>query len=59
MEGEATGATDPFRQGDWARFVVFTKLDKSGDWRTAIASVPFRIEDNVVREEANPLRVKH
>jgi hypothetical protein len=59
MEGEATGARDPFRQGDLARFVLFTKLDKSGDWNTAIASVPFRIEDNVIRDEANPLRVKH
>lgn len=59
MEGEATGARDPFRQGDLARFVVFTKLDKSGDWNTALASVPFRIEDNVIRDEANPSRVKH
>ena len=59
MEGEATGASDPFRQGDSARFVVFTKRDKSGDWNTAIPSVPFRIEDNVIRNEANPLRVKH
>ena len=59
MEGEATGARDPFRQGDMARFVVFTKLDKSGDWKTAVASVPFRIEDNVIRDEANPTRVKH
>jgi hypothetical protein len=59
MEGEATGARDPFHQGDLARFVVFTKLDKSGDWTSAIPSVPFRIEDNVIRDEANPLRVKH
>jgi len=59
MEGEATGARDPFRQGDLARFVVFTKLDKSGDWNTAVASVPFRIEDNVIRDEANPVRVQH
>ena len=59
MNGEATGARDAFRQGDLARFVVFTKLDKSGDWTTAIASVPFVIEDNVVRDDATPFRVKH
>ncbi len=59
MEGEATGARDPFRRGDLARFVVFTRLDKSGDWNSAIASVPFPIEDSVIRDETNPLRVKH
>jgi hypothetical protein len=58
MEEEATGARDAFRQGDLARFVVFTKLDKSGDWTTAIASVPFVIEDNVTRDDPTPLRVK-
>ena len=58
MEEEATGARDQFRQGDLARFVVFTKRDKSGDWSTAIPSAPFRIEDNVIRD-ANHLRLKH
>src|SRR5215510_1468683 len=53
MEGEATGARDQFHQGDLARFVVFTKRDNSGDWSSAVSSVPFRIEDNVIRDEAN------
>ena len=58
MEGEATGARDPFHQGDLARFVVFTKMGQSGDWKNAIPSAPFRIEDNVIRDEKNPSRVK-
>ncbi len=58
-DGEATGARDPFRKGDLARFVVFTKLDKAGDWKTAIPSASFTIEDDVLRDENNPLRVKH
>jgi hypothetical protein len=59
MEGEATGAREPFRKGDLARFVVFRELDKTGDWLSAIPSVPFLIEDDVIREESGPFRVKH
>ncbi len=59
MEGEATGAHDAFRKGDVARFVVFRKMDKSGEWLSAIPSVPFVIEDDVVRGEDESFRVKH
>jgi hypothetical protein len=59
MEGEATGAVDAFHQGDSARFVVFTKRDTSGDWNSAIPSAPFRIEDNVIRDQTIPVRVEH
>lgn len=38
LEGEATGAREPFRKGDLARFVVFRKLDKTGNWQSAIPS---------------------
>lgn len=44
MDWEATGARDAFRKGDRARFVVFKKL---GDWRNAVASEAFIIEDDV------------
>lgn len=33
MGGEATGAREPFRKGDLARFVVFRKTDKQADWQ--------------------------
>ena len=59
MEGEATGADDSFRKGDLARFVVFRKLDRSGDWQNAITSVPFAIEDDVIREGNTSFRLKH
>ena len=59
MEGEATGATEPFRKGDLARFVVFRKMDKRGDWQSAIASVSFPIEDDVIRNENDSFRVRH
>lgn len=59
MEGEATGAREPFRKGELARFVIFTRMDKTGDWRSAVASAPFYIEDDVVRDENDSFRVRH
>src|SRR5690349_17999628 len=59
MDGEATGAREPFRKGDLARFVVFRKLNKSGDWQSAVPSVPFQIVDDVLRDENSSFRVKH
>lgn len=50
MEGEATGAREPFRKGDLARFVVFRRMDKQADWQTAIPSPAFTIEDEVDKE---------
>ena len=58
MEGEATGATEPFQKDDRARFVVFRRLAKQVDWRNAVASDPFIIEDEVSRQSV-PFRVKH
>lgn len=55
MEGEATGARDAFQKGDRARFVVLRKV---GDWRGAVASDAFIIEDDVPRD-SGPSRVKH
>jgi hypothetical protein len=59
MEGEATGAREPFQKGDMARFVVFRRLDKEVDWRYAVPSVPFQIEDQVIRGEDDSFRVQH
>ena len=59
MGSEATGAREPFRKGDLARFVVFRDVGARGDWKTAVASAPFRIEDDVVRDENNSFRVTH
>jgi hypothetical protein len=59
MGSEATGAREPFRNGDLARFIVFRNVGARGDWKTALASAPFRIEDDVVRDENNSFRVKH
>ena len=58
MEGEATGAREPFQKDDKARFIIFKTLGKELDWRNAIASEPFIIEDDVSRENG-PFRVKH
>jgi len=58
MDGEATGAREPFQKNDTARFIVFRSLGKEVDWRNAIPSDPFVIEDDVSREGI-PLRVKH
>lgn len=51
MDWEATGATEPFQKGDMARFVVFTNIENGIDWQNAIPSVPFYIEDDVIRYE--------
>lgn len=59
MDWEETGAREPFRKGDLARFVVFRRLGQKADWETAIPSTPFVIEDDVVRDEGPPFRVKH
>jgi hypothetical protein len=58
MDGEATGAREPFQKNDKARFIVFRSLGKEPDWRSAIASEPFIIEDEVLRDSV-PFRVKH
>jgi hypothetical protein len=58
MEGEATGAREPFQKDDKARFIVFKRLGKEVDWRNAVASESFIIEDEVSRESV-PFRVKH
>jgi hypothetical protein len=59
MEGEATGAREPFQKGDRARFMVFRRLDKGADWRYAVQSAPFYIEDQVIRGEDGAYRVRH
>ena len=58
MEGEATGAREPFQKGDQARFVVFRTVSMNADWQNAIASKSFVIEDDVVRDNGQ-FRVKH
>lgn len=58
MDGEATGARDPFSKGDSARFVVFRQIGQRVDWGTAIASEPFQIQDQVIRDSEN-YRVAH
>lgn len=58
MEGEATGAREPFQQNDRARFVVFTRLGNEVDWRDGVTSDAFIIEDDVPRHDV-PFRVKH
>lgn len=58
MEGEATGAREPFQKGDQARFVVFMTTDKNNAWKDAIPSVPFIIQDQVMRD-GNSYRVAH
>src|SRR5258708_7777746 len=57
-EWEATGAREPFQKRDLARFVVFRTIEKEIAWQTAVASVPFTIEDQVDREDG-PFRIKH
>ena len=58
MDGEATGAREPFQKGDLARFIVFKSVSKEPDWKKAIASKSFVIEDDVVRDGVQ-FRVKH
>ncbi len=59
MDGEATGARVPFRKGDMARFVIFTRIENGIDWQNAIPSVPFHIQDDVIREENDSFRIQH
>lgn len=59
MGDEATGAREPFRKGDMARFVVFTKINGKVDWATSVASMPFYIQDDVIRDKNDSLRIKH
>ena len=58
MEGEATGAREPFQKDDRARFVVFTTANKNDAWKTAIPSAPFVIQDQVIRGNGS-FRVRH
>jgi hypothetical protein len=58
MDGEATGARSTFSKGDSARFVVFRHIGERVDWGTAIASEPFQIQDQVIRDSEN-YRVAH
>jgi hypothetical protein len=58
MEGEATGAREPFQKGDRARFIVFTTANKNDAWKTAIPSAPFVIQDQVIHGNV-PSRVRH
>ena len=58
MEGEATGARESFQKGDQARFVVFTTTNKSYASQTALTSVPFVIQDQVIRGDSS-FRLKH
>src|SRR5262245_27504427 len=59
MDGEATGAREPFTKGDMARFVVFREIRKGANWQTAIPSIPFYIEDQVLRDGETNFRIKH
>ena len=38
---------EPFQKDDKARFIVFKRIGKEVDWRNAVASEPFVIEDEV------------
>ncbi len=58
MEGEATGARARFQKGDLARFMVFRTVGKDLGWKTAVASKPFVIEDDVPKD-AGSFQVKH
>jgi len=57
MDGEATGAREPFTKGDMARFVVFREIRKGANWQTAILSIPFYIEDQVLRNGGSNYKV--
>ena len=59
MEGEATGARIPFQKGDMARFVIFPRIENGVDWQSAIPSVPFYIQDDVIRNENDSFRIQH
>ena len=57
--GVAVGAMEPFRKNDTARWVVFRQVFPSANWKTAVDSMPFRIEDDVQRNGDSPFRVQH
>jgi hypothetical protein len=60
VSDEATGAREPFRKGDRARFVAFRDVSNGNAWNTAIVSETFVIEDDVIRDENSPsLRIQH
>ena len=59
MSGSAVGAMDEFHKNDLARWVVFRQVSPSANWKTAVASQPFRIEDDVQRNEGGPFRIQH
>ena len=59
MSGSAVGAMDPFAKNDLARWVVFREVFPSANWNTAVASEPFRIEDDVQINEGGPFRIQH
>jgi hypothetical protein len=59
MSSAAVGAIEPFCKNDLARWVVFRQVFPSPDWSTAVASMPFRIEDDVQRNEGVTFRVQH
>jgi hypothetical protein len=59
MGGAAVGAMKDFRKDDLARYVVFRQVFPSANWDTAVSSRPFRIEDDVPRNEDGSIRVQH
>jgi hypothetical protein len=59
MSGSAVGAMKPFRKNDLARWIVFRQVFPSANWNTAVASMPFRIEDDVQRNEDGSFSVEH
>ncbi len=58
MSGAAVGAIEPFRKNDLARWVVFRQVFPEANWNTAVCSKPFRIEDDVHRNEGDSFRVR-
>jgi len=59
MDSAAVGAMEPFRKNDLARWVVFRQVFPTANWDTAITSMPFRIEDNVKRDDGVQYRTMH
>jgi len=59
MSGGALGVDDAFKKGDLARMIVFREVVPRGDWKSAIPSVPFRIEDDLLREKDGSIRMKY
>lgn len=55
---EATGAREPFKKGDKARFVAFRRLGEYA-WSDAIYSEPFTIEDDVSHNDDVNYRIAH